>query len=83
MHPFSSPNDPIPPQPACDPESRCHEAEAIVPSDIDPTPLEYRPVPPSQHTYKMVDGVMCVFTDETQSEQVFQVRGAFKGAWKP
>ena len=62
-----------------EPDTRRYEAEANVPSDLDPKPLEYRPVPPSVHTYRMVDGVMQVFSDESQAEAVFQVRG--KGRW--
>ena len=62
-----------------EPDTRRYEAEANVPSDLDPKPLEYRPVPPSTHTYRMVDGVMQVFSDESQAEAVFQVRGEGRG----
>lgn len=40
------------------PEQRRHEPEAVVPSELDPTPLEYRPLPPCDHSYRMVNGVM-------------------------
>jgi hypothetical protein len=44
------------------PEQRRNEQEVAVPSQLNPEPMEYRPVPPSAHTYHMVDGVMQVWS---------------------
>lgn len=41
-----------------------HEPEAAVPLEVDPEPFSYRPLPRSNHTYAMVDGVVRVWEDE-------------------
>ncbi|GLC55501.1 hypothetical protein PLESTB_000994400 [Pleodorina starrii] len=64
-------------KPALSPEARRHEPEAAVPSDICPEPFKYEPLPPSGHTFRMVDGVMAVFgpEDRDQVDNLFPVPG--------
>lgn len=57
------------------PEQRRHEPEAAVPSELQPAPLEYRPLPPSPHTYTMVDGVFEVYMHEGGNTYVVKVSG--------
>eukprot|EP00879_Flechtneria_rotunda_P026859 GHRR01028695.1.p1 GENE.GHRR01028695.1~~GHRR01028695.1.p1 ORF type:complete len:496 (+),score=186.07 GHRR01028695.1:256-1743(+) len=51
-------------KPQLTPEQRRHEQEAAVPADVDPEPFSYRPLPRSNHTYAMVDGVVRVWPDK-------------------
>lgn len=56
------------------PMDRRNEPEAAVPSDLNPNPLEYRPMESSTHTYKMVDGVMQVYDAPSGEVNLFPVR---------
>ncbi|KXZ51290.1 hypothetical protein GPECTOR_13g777 [Gonium pectorale] len=64
-------------KPMLSPEARRHEPEAAVPSDINPQPFAYVPLPPSGHTFRMVDGVMAVYgpEDRQQAVNMFPVPG--------
>jgi len=62
-------------QPGQTPDQRKRELEARNPSDLNPNPMEYRPIPASTHTFEMVDGVMAVFQDEVSTENLFPVPG--------
>lgn len=66
------------PNPAVSPEARRHEPEAAVPSDIDPQPFQYSPQPPSGHSFRMVEGVMQVFSPDDRgfNNNLFPVRSA-------
>lgn len=52
-----------------------HEQEAAVPSDLDPNPLEYKPLPRGRETYHMVNGVVQVWADEGCTQNLFPVPG--------
>ncbi|MEW5306281.1 MAG: hypothetical protein WDW36_008755 [Sanguina aurantia] len=58
------------------PMDRRNEPEAAVPSDLNPNPLEYRPMGSSTHTYKMVDGVMQVYDAPSGDANLFPVPGS-------
>ncbi|MEW5317860.1 MAG: hypothetical protein WDW38_009124 [Sanguina aurantia] len=62
--------------PAQGPMDRRNEPEAAVPSDLNPNPLEYRPMGSSTHTYKMVDGVMQVYDSPSGDANLFPVPGS-------
>jgi hypothetical protein len=46
-----------------------------VPLEIDPEPFSYRPLPPSTHTYEMVDGVVRVWQDGEARWAALRPRG--------
>lgn len=56
-------------RPPVSPEARRHEPEAAVPSDIVKEPFSFVPLPPSGHTFRMVDGVMAVFGPDDRQQQ--------------
>jgi AMP deaminase len=47
-----------------------------VPSDIDAHPFTYRPLPPSNVCYVMVEGVVRVFSDSTCTQELYPVPGS-------
>eukprot|EP00197_Chlamydomonas_leiostraca_P011982 CAMPEP_0202859138 /NCGR_PEP_ID=MMETSP1391-20130828/1384_1 /ASSEMBLY_ACC=CAM_ASM_000867 /TAXON_ID=1034604 /ORGANISM="Chlamydomonas leiostraca, Strain SAG 11-49" /LENGTH=996 /DNA_ID=CAMNT_0049538147 /DNA_START=131 /DNA_END=3121 /DNA_ORIENTATION=+ len=62
-------------QPLHTPEQRKGEAEAAMPSEVVRNPLDFRPLPNAQVTYRMVDGVMRVWGDESCEQELFPVPG--------
>ncbi|KAI8477343.1 MAG: hypothetical protein J3K34DRAFT_397944 [Monoraphidium minutum] len=61
--------------PAAAPEQRRHEPEAASPSDLDPEPFKWRPLPRSGHRFAMVGGVIHVWADAASPQPLWQVPG--------
>jgi hypothetical protein len=51
-----------------------HEGEAASPSDVDPEPFKWRPLPRSSHRFAMIGGVVHVWADEHAAQPLWQVR---------
>jgi hypothetical protein len=51
--------------------------EAAVPSHLH-DPFRYQPLPPSEHQFRLVDGVFRIYEDETSDQDVFPVPGTDK-----
>lgn len=62
-------------KPAVSPEQRRKEPEAVTPRDVDPNPLEYKPIPATSHTFEMKGGVIRVYANEHSGQEVFPVPG--------
>ncbi|KAL6754093.1 hypothetical protein V8C86DRAFT_382763 [Haematococcus lacustris] len=59
-------------------EMRALEPEAAMPSEVNPQPLSYAPLPPVPFSFAMVDGVMQVYSEAAggpQAGSVFPVPG--------
>lgn len=62
--------------PAVTPEQRRHEPEAASPSDVDPEPFKWRPLPRSAHRFAMVAGIVHVWADAEATHPLWQVPGS-------